>query len=351
MTTTATPPRHYLVASDFDQTLSFNDSGAVLSELIGASRVRGEGRRPGAQQPRAAGRRAGVPDSPRSGVPRRAARAPRGGRPARPPAAQHPGARRRPRRAASTAIASRSSSSRRRRARSSSPRSTASSRPTTSSAPSSSTTTRPARCGRSGACRPATARWRRSRSSRRGSASRRIARIYVGDGSSDVHVMLHVNNRDGFTIAVSENQQLARIAKSTVLSDDASSVLVPILEQRAAVGARPEIRVAVRVVRPDAAGVGEGADRSRHAARACPPARARRWRDGARTRDRVSGLGGDGGVRRLVFLRARRNAEAGADGGRGDVDRVRRGRSAPSPVVAANLLVLAAAAWTARRAA
>ncbi len=55
--------------------------------------------------------------------------------------------------------------------------------------------------------------------------------IYVGDGSSDVHVMLHVNNRDGFTIAVSENTQLARIAKSTVLSDDAFSVMVPILEQ------------------------------------------------------------------------------------------------------------------------
>jgi HAD superfamily phosphoserine phosphatase-like hydrolase len=55
--------------------------------------------------------------------------------------------------------------------------------------------------------------------------------IYVGDGSSDVHVMLHVNNRDGFTIAVSENQQLARIARSTVLSDDACSVMVPILEQ------------------------------------------------------------------------------------------------------------------------
>src|SRR5688572_9803142 len=29
-------PRHYLIASDFDQTLSFNDSGLVLSELIGA---------------------------------------------------------------------------------------------------------------------------------------------------------------------------------------------------------------------------------------------------------------------------------------------------------------------------
>ena len=35
----------------------------------------------------------------------------------------------------------------------------------------------------------------------------------------------------GFTIAVSENRQLARIAKSTVLSDDAVSVMVPILEQ------------------------------------------------------------------------------------------------------------------------
>jgi phosphoserine phosphatase len=55
--------------------------------------------------------------------------------------------------------------------------------------------------------------------------------IYVGDGSSDVHVMLHVNNRDGFTIAVSENKLLARIAKSTVLSDSAFSIAVPILEQ------------------------------------------------------------------------------------------------------------------------
>ena len=55
--------------------------------------------------------------------------------------------------------------------------------------------------------------------------------IYVGDGSSDVHVMLHVNNHDGFTIAVSENRQLARIAKSTVLSENAFSILVPILDQ------------------------------------------------------------------------------------------------------------------------
>src|ERR1700722_17057412 len=31
------PPKHYLLASDFDQTLSFNDSGLVLSEMLGIS--------------------------------------------------------------------------------------------------------------------------------------------------------------------------------------------------------------------------------------------------------------------------------------------------------------------------
>jgi phosphoserine phosphatase len=55
--------------------------------------------------------------------------------------------------------------------------------------------------------------------------------IYVGDGSSDVHVMLHVNSRDGFTIAVSENKQLARIANNTVLCDNAFSIVVPLLDQ------------------------------------------------------------------------------------------------------------------------
>lgn len=65
--------------------------------------------------------------------------------------------------------------------------------------------------------------------------------IYVGDGSSDIHVMLHVNNHDGFTIAVSENRQLARIARSTVLSDNAFSIMVPVLDQ--VLGWRPgEIR-------------------------------------------------------------------------------------------------------------
>jgi HAD superfamily phosphoserine phosphatase-like hydrolase len=65
--------------------------------------------------------------------------------------------------------------------------------------------------------------------------------IYMGDGSSDIHVMLHVNHGDGFTIAVSDNKQLARIAKTTVISDDAFSVLVPVLSQ--VLGKRtPEIR-------------------------------------------------------------------------------------------------------------
>ena len=55
--------------------------------------------------------------------------------------------------------------------------------------------------------------------------------IYVGDGSSDIHVMLHVNNGHGFTFAVSENRLLARIACTTVISDNAGSVLLPVLDQ------------------------------------------------------------------------------------------------------------------------
>jgi HAD superfamily phosphoserine phosphatase-like hydrolase len=54
--------------------------------------------------------------------------------------------------------------------------------------------------------------------------------IYVGDGSSDLYVMHHVNSRDGHTIAVSETKSIGRIAKRSVLSDNALSVLVPIFE-------------------------------------------------------------------------------------------------------------------------
>ena len=54
--------------------------------------------------------------------------------------------------------------------------------------------------------------------------------VYTGDGSSDLHVMLHVNERDGFTIAVSEAKHVSQIAKRTVLSSNALAVLAPILE-------------------------------------------------------------------------------------------------------------------------
>jgi phosphoserine phosphatase len=54
--------------------------------------------------------------------------------------------------------------------------------------------------------------------------------IYIGDGSSDLYVMHHVNSRDGLTVAVSESKDIGRIAKRTVLSDNATSVVTPILE-------------------------------------------------------------------------------------------------------------------------
>ena len=55
--------------------------------------------------------------------------------------------------------------------------------------------------------------------------------IYMGDGSSDLPVMMHVNQHDGLTIAVSEAQFITRVARRTVVSDNAMSVLVPVLEE------------------------------------------------------------------------------------------------------------------------
>jgi phosphoserine phosphatase len=55
--------------------------------------------------------------------------------------------------------------------------------------------------------------------------------IYMGDGSSDIPVMTHVNQYDGLTIAVSEAKFITRVAKRTVLSDNTMSVLVPVLEK------------------------------------------------------------------------------------------------------------------------
>jgi 2-hydroxy-3-keto-5-methylthiopentenyl-1-phosphate phosphatase len=55
--------------------------------------------------------------------------------------------------------------------------------------------------------------------------------VYVGDGTSDLHVMLHVNRGEGITIAASEARHIAEIARRTVISEDALSVLVPLLEE------------------------------------------------------------------------------------------------------------------------
>ena len=60
--------------------------------------------------------------------------------------------------------------------------------------------------------------------------------VYVGDGQSDIPVMLHVNRGDGFTIAASEAREISQIAQRTVISEDVLSVLVPILEERLAWG-------------------------------------------------------------------------------------------------------------------
>jgi 2-hydroxy-3-keto-5-methylthiopentenyl-1-phosphate phosphatase len=54
--------------------------------------------------------------------------------------------------------------------------------------------------------------------------------VYMGDGSSDLPVMMHVNSYDGLTIAVSEAEYITRVAKRTVLSDNAMSVLIPVME-------------------------------------------------------------------------------------------------------------------------
>jgi predicted HAD superfamily phosphohydrolase len=55
--------------------------------------------------------------------------------------------------------------------------------------------------------------------------------VYVGDGSSDLHVMLQVNGNDGYTIAVSDSKNVTQIAKRTVLSTNALAILAPILEE------------------------------------------------------------------------------------------------------------------------
>jgi len=58
----------------------------------------------------------------------------------------------------------------------------------------------------------------------------RDAIIYVGDGSSDVHVMLHIRSYNGYTITVSPSPYMGHICRRSVISDNVLSILVPILE-------------------------------------------------------------------------------------------------------------------------
>src|SRR5260370_28215074 len=55
--------------------------------------------------------------------------------------------------------------------------------------------------------------------------------VYVGDGSSDLHVILHVKLRNGFTIAVSEAKDIAQVARRSVVGSNPLSALIPILEK------------------------------------------------------------------------------------------------------------------------
>ena len=54
--------------------------------------------------------------------------------------------------------------------------------------------------------------------------------IYVGDGASDIHVMLHVLSYKGYTISVSLTAYMSHICRRTIVSENALSVLIPILE-------------------------------------------------------------------------------------------------------------------------
>ena len=54
--------------------------------------------------------------------------------------------------------------------------------------------------------------------------------IYVGDGFSDMYIILYVRTYHGYTIAVTQSSYLGNICKKTIISNDALSLLAPILE-------------------------------------------------------------------------------------------------------------------------
>ena len=166
--------------------------------------------------------------------------------------------------------------------------------------------------------------------------------IYVGDGSSDVHVMLHVNNRDGFTIAVSENRQLARIARSTVLSDNAFSIMAPVLERVLSWGTG-EIRSLF-----EANGLSlhewEKARTDRITLRETTGAERRRG--GRMMANRVSRVGRNCRFRRVLLLHPQPRPQDRADDRGADVGRLRPVHRRLSGGRRGNLAVFAAAGWT-----
>ncbi|MFQ6084210.1 MAG: HAD-IB family phosphatase [Candidatus Aminicenantia bacterium] len=54
--------------------------------------------------------------------------------------------------------------------------------------------------------------------------------LYVGDGVSDINVMLHLNSLDGYPISASKSDYLGHIARRSVISDDALAYLIPVME-------------------------------------------------------------------------------------------------------------------------
>jgi len=81
--------------------------------------------------------------------------------------------------------------------------------------------------------------------------------VYVGDGSSDVHVMMHVNHCDGLTVAVSEAKYVTRIAPGERCSSMMRCAFwVPILEEVAGWEAAAHSR-SVRILWLRSSGVGK----------------------------------------------------------------------------------------------
>ncbi len=54
--------------------------------------------------------------------------------------------------------------------------------------------------------------------------------IYVGDGFSDMYIILYLRTYHGYTIGVTQASYLGNICRKTIISNDALSLLAPILE-------------------------------------------------------------------------------------------------------------------------